>query len=61
MIKLNTKLNNASECTKIKLHLDKMIATFGEDIVKAVIMGDLSLKECKPRLVKQQKTSNEEF
>jgi hypothetical protein len=57
VLKMNNRLSQATEYTKIKIHLDNMIATFGEDIVKAVIMGDLSLKEHKPKAVKEQKTS----
>ena len=45
ILKLENRLSQATEYTKIKLCIDNLVATFGEDIVKAVIMADLSLTD----------------
>lgn len=45
ILKFENRLNQATEYTKIKLCIDNLVATFGEDIVKAVVMSDLSLSD----------------
>lgn len=45
ILKFENRLSQATEYTKIKLCIDNLVATFGEDIVKAVIMADLSLTD----------------
>lgn len=52
--KIKQSLMNATEYTKIKLILDNCKVTFGEDILKAVIMSELYLKE---RPTKKNKVS----
>lgn len=46
--KINTRLNlNVSEYSKIKISLDNLKNTFGVDILKAVVMSELTLTEGK--------------